>query len=98
MFIKAYGVKADYNFNSNEMFNFNEVDKLFLWKKCPRCGLYPLVKDTNEERIAVCSCKKVEIIANSIIDLINEQKTLEDYDEEELMDNWNNYCITGLIP
>lgn len=70
------------------------------WEKCPACGLRPKTWTFDNGRTAACGCgtgkyNHLSIEATPILKFYQENESLENFDDEELKKNWNDYCETG---
>lgn len=70
------------------------------WAYCPKCGLKPLVWVFDNGRFTGCGCgeseyKHFSIHAESVCSVLKRTGGFSDYNDDELKDNWNNYCNNG---
>jgi hypothetical protein len=80
-----------------------EVKEPHLWMDCPTCGLKPIVWEFNNGSSTACGCGEsiynhFSIHAESVMSYINRNGgSALHYDNNELLKNWNHYCLTGEI-
>lgn len=74
------------------------------WKKCPKCGLKPIVWEYDNGRSTACGCGLSKYGHFSVhAESINHSVKAHDgsaayYDVHELQNNWNSYCESGIVP
>lgn len=70
------------------------------WKECPRCKLKPLIWEFDNGRSTCCGCwedrfRGFSVSAESIMSVLKRTGAWKEYDENALMNNWNNYTQKG---
>ena len=74
------------------------------WDECPCCGLRPKVWEFDNGRSTACGCwtnryLHFSIHAESIMSIHKRTggKGMNEYDGDELRENWNHWCRTGVV-
>lgn len=67
------------------------------WSICPNCLEYPRLWIFNNGKYAKCRCQglydKAQAVGQSINEYYQINKTLENYSNKDLMENWNKRCM-----
>lgn len=80
-----------------------EVDNPEEWEDCPNCGSKPLVWTFNNGRSTACMCGKSDYdhfsihaeSINSVMENSNNGTSMENYNTDDLKNNWNHWVKTG---
>jgi len=85
---------------------YKEVEDPEKWEDCPNCGLKPIVWEFDNGLSTACGCGRnkydhFSIHAESVMSVVAHSrsgKSSEDYNPDQLMNNWNLWVKTGIIP
>ena len=81
--------------------SYKPVEDPNMWRDCPNCGLKPLIWVFDNGRSTACGCGNnlfdhFSIYAESIMSVIKRSNgSCAEYEEDELMNNWNHWVKTG---
>lgn len=77
---------------------YEDIENVEDWLECPVCGIIPKIFDRDYVRQVQCACSEGDseilrrtIVAEPIGYFVKRTGGFAGYDENELMNNWNNW-------